>query len=835
MEASKPEGDWSGRSGGDYRLKALISGQAAAAVILGRQPELRVLDAQPRTGVDASEFLRIFDGCRDVKEVSTETVEQVDKLVERAWASDRALKLFLFLLDPEEPRDELSEYAECVEELIADQIVRLSLEYRLLSSPLPNLVEIIGVEEACRRAPETLGVFREIISLQVQVQKVFDAFEGVPAIIFGGGAEKAAFRETLVDDGSFKDLVRSLAQNEDISFLKLKLVGSHRANSAAITQWTSSLQKGPMRRQRAQESKELIAEDWVDDWPEAEPHQNYQAFLQVRTQQTVIVEKLKSRDLVAARRLTRELIDTQKLNSTNDQIAKSLSALAQQAKRHEIPELQLEWSEWATEVNPLDPRTFGHFADALIGLGRLVDAESALDRVQQAGDPFYAATGRARILRVLGRPFEARGAYLAAMAEFADSPQIIFAWAGAAETLRDMGENEKALGEYRVITDRWPLETSGWAGLASVLMDMGRLDDAIMTFGKASAGDRIGLSKNGRATAYKLAGNFDAALRLYDEVVRDLPNNHVALCGRAEVLRAKGQFAAALDAYDRAIIRAPYAVVPITGKATILREMERFKEASVQYRIGIEKFPFDHRLATGLAAVLRGQGHYDQALAAFDEVLQKFPFDLQARISRAAVLHRLGAHEHALLVYDEILQDRPYASGAVSGKAAVLLSLKRYEEAAQLLPDVRPTSQVEWRRFGLRAFLVESTGGAGAAAKLLERGLESCPFAKETRSMRSALAALELRRNRPRDARRLVEAAPSGVSNVVALHVLAAAHRPGLARQRLEEIINGEGPAIVVELAREIARRHNLIDELPHETWSWINDVEREVLISEAA
>jgi len=44
-------------------------------------------------------------------------------------------------------------------------------------------------------------------------------------------------------------------------------------------------------------------------------------------------------------------------------------------------------------------------------MGRLLEADDALERTGQAGDPLYAATGRARILREQGKYDEAHFAY----------------------------------------------------------------------------------------------------------------------------------------------------------------------------------------------------------------------------------------------------------------------------------------------------------------------------------------------------------------------------------------------------------------------------------------
>jgi hypothetical protein len=91
---------------------------------------------------------------------------------------------------------------------------------------------------------------------------------------------------------------------------------------------------------------------------------------------------------------------------------------------------------------------------------------------------------------------------------------------------------------------------------------------------------------------------------------------------------------------------------------------------------------------------------------------------------------------------------------------------------------------------------------------MLERLIPECPFAVERRRLRDLLATIELRRRRWTIARRVVEAHPEEVSNVVSLHVLAATHRPGRAREWLAKIRLSDGPADVINLADEIAQRH---------------------------
>ena len=555
----------------------------------------------------------------------------------------------------------------------------------------------------------------------------------------------------------------------------------------------------------------------------------------MRAQQRSIVGKIRERDLAGARWLMSEMIASQRSYSTPEQIAKSLSNMAQQANLHDVPDLQLEWSREATEVNPHDPMTFGHLANALIDAGRFDEAEKALDTVASRGDPLFAATGRARILRALGRVTEARDAFVAVAQEYNGVQEVVHARLGAAEALRELGDPQGALTEYQEISERWPLEVGGWNGLASTLMDLGRIDLALQTYSKAATHERGALARVGNANAYRIIGDLDGALSLYNVVLSDYPNNWFALCGRADVLRDQGKFAAALAAYELAAERSPYRAEPVLGKARTLRNMGRLAEALTIYEEARSRFPSDRRVAAGLVAVYQAQGRFGEALAAVDRLIAEYPFDTHFRVLRASILSRLGRHSEALAIYDAVLAETPTFAKAALGKAALLIRLQRDSEAAVLLPEKRPKTRRDWRQLLLKAFLVENRQGARAASNMLRLQLPICPFALERRAMRDLLATLELRSSRWEEARQVVESNPEEVSNLIALHVLAATHRPEQARERLEHVRESGGPKEVIDLAEEIARRHKLTTEQPHHSVDWIQAAERDLMLAEAA
>lgn len=84
-------------------MKALVSGQAGLAVVLGDPPEFRPVGAAPYHANEA-EIGRVLAGFQDVEEVDLDDcdVDRLDTETAKAWARDRALyRLYMLFDDPE--------------------------------------------------------------------------------------------------------------------------------------------------------------------------------------------------------------------------------------------------------------------------------------------------------------------------------------------------------------------------------------------------------------------------------------------------------------------------------------------------------------------------------------------------------------------------------------------------------------------------------------------------------------------------------------------------------------------------------------------------------------
>jgi tetratricopeptide (TPR) repeat protein len=145
-------------------------------------------------------------------------------------------------------------------------------------------------------------------------------------------------------------------------------------------------------------------------------------------------------------------------------------------------------------------------SDTLLG-----EALVEYDLCEFYGDAQFAATGRARVLRYQGFLEEALAAFRNAQTLFSGHQSEPFAWAGSAETLRDMWKFDDALEEYEKAIARFPDKIHLQCGRAAVLSDLGKLELALQAYEVPQLrGDLI--AQNGRATVLRELGRLDEAL-----------------------------------------------------------------------------------------------------------------------------------------------------------------------------------------------------------------------------------------------------------------------------------------------------------------------------------
>ena len=114
-------------------MKALVSGQAGMAIVLGETPEFRPVHGDSYRGSESDVALTLA-GYPDVETVEFDTIAALDRRAGRAWAEDRATYMLFMLLDRVQDEEEREE--------VAEEIVNLVTEYRIKRAMAARLGKI---------------------------------------------------------------------------------------------------------------------------------------------------------------------------------------------------------------------------------------------------------------------------------------------------------------------------------------------------------------------------------------------------------------------------------------------------------------------------------------------------------------------------------------------------------------------------------------------------------------------------------------------------------------------------------------------------------------------
>ena len=788
----------------------------------------QIVNAGPR---DLGYF---FLGCNDLKYSRVSSLDAVRESARFSWAAERALVLFLFMLDPSETEEEISEAANEIEKLLAvGPKVSELVEYSLYAHELPQPIAYSRIVSAAKDSTETLRLLDAFLQHQPIIAHVRLAYNNIPEELFSG-EDRRKIHRLAIDRGLVWLLVREASSDRGIDSALFSLYSELRdqANSRAIVkEWTEGFKRTPR-----------VKTDWTELTEPPAPSELSganvrwrQALESALRQQDAIIQKVRAGDVEGARRFAADLVRQQKQDSEPEHLAKSLTRLSKEARDLEAYELSLEWAREATSYKPDDPRTHSQLAEAYVHFGRFAEAYDSLDKAEAFGDAAFAATFRARILRLQNRLPEALAAYEKARDDYVGTEDEPYNWAGVAEVLRDLGRLDDALAAYEAAARKFPDVEAIQNGLAATLAELGRFDDALREY-QASVKRTYGVvARNGIAAIHKTMGQLDRAAALYSEIARDEPRDVVCRCGLVDVLEALGRKEEAIDLARETVQMFPESGNALQALGDSFRDAERLKEAADVYKEGVEKFPFDPYFPSSLAQVDRIRGRYDDALATYDEAARKFPSDRRIEAGRAAMLRRLGRAEEALVVYDRILASNKSLRFATNAKASLLIYTGRYEEALPILKMDNPRTQDEWRSFLLRAHLDLKTGYLKASAERLQWGAEHVPFERVRKMMLAALASVHLRLGRAEEAVTISRECERDLTAIVRFHALASAEQRGPAKALYEVLRQSFVPERYAELREEIARHYGVVLLTPKRPTAWIFEAESDALLLEAA
>ena len=158
---------------------------------------------------------------------------------------------------------------------------------------------------------------------------------------------------------------------------------------------------------------------------------------------------------------------------------------------------------------------------------------------------------------------------------------------------------------------------------------------------------------NNRGIAYFSRGEFDRAVRDFDEAIAAKPNNPVLYHNRGMALYNKGDNEGAIRSYEEAIGRNPKYSIAHNDRANVYFRMKEYDKAISGYDEAVRLQPRDPVLYANRGNTYRMRGDYDQALRDFDDAIRLNPREAGSIYGRSQVYADKGDANRAIADLDE--------------------------------------------------------------------------------------------------------------------------------------------------------------------------------------
>jgi predicted Zn-dependent protease len=293
-----------------------------------------------------------------------------------------------------------------------------------------------------------------------------------------------------------------------------------------------------------------------------------------------------------------------------------------------------------------------------------------------------------------------------------------------------------------------------------------------------------------RAEALKALARFSDATALYEETIRRFGSDRYALCGYADTLKDQGDLAGALRVYQTA--RDSYPEDPVASNGIVgvlwakgestraleaakqnvrvygdvvsriiygntLRLMGRISESVAVFAEALKKF--DHEPGTwyGHIKSLRLSGRINEALTRCAKFQASFPDIPLPYLIQGEILRSENRLDESLSAYSAALKRFTSHRPAQIGKASTLILMDRESEAAQLLTDIEPESEIDWVAYHTLCLSILKSGRTDESIERLEKGLSMVPWQRVKRMLSDSLGYALTKQGRPVEAIKQLE------------------------------------------------------------------------------
>lgn len=161
---------------------------------------------------------------------------------------------------------------------------------------------------------------------------------------------------------------------------------------------------------------------------------------------------------------------------------------------------------------------------------------------------------------------------------------------------------------------------------------------------------------NNRGIAYFSKGEFERAIRDFDEAIAAKPNNPVLYHNRGMAYYNKGDNEAAIRSYEEAISIHPKFAAAYNDRANVYFRMKEYDKAISGYDDAIRLQPRDGVLYANRGNTYRMKGDYDRALRDFEDAIRLNPREAGLIYGRSQVYADKGDANRAIADLDEAIR-----------------------------------------------------------------------------------------------------------------------------------------------------------------------------------
>ena len=519
--------------------RTLISGQAGVAVLFdGQCVHSFHLDGPANVERSRQEVDRLFGDCTDIVVFRNLAASAVPGQLDLEWSKQRCLTLCLLLLDVHADAEARRLTILDLEDFLTVPAIADFVRHRLFAVPLPDHADLIGsINRAFDQGAQRLvKLLEDAGTYQVEIARCRTAWDILPVAPFRDESQKQALAFALVNSGAFHMIATTDAAKRGgvlMQLLTKQDLHSFRGWREGLMAWVNSITERNKAVNRGAEEEEHSAATPTRTSTgrnnARSRHATRPAALEdviqiINRQKDAIRNALLAGNRAEAREYCADLVAYQERHSQASHVVKSLCDIAQTAKQLGYHDLQLEWAQRAVDLVPDDGWAHVQLGDAFRMLSRWDLALQHFALGAAHGEDVVARTGRAEVLKSLGRLDEALTDYTATVRDF---PENVVARNGRAEVLKSLGRLDEALTDYTATVRDFPENVVARTGAASVCVLLADYETALGWLGspaQCSPVNWVGLHV--QAMIFLRTDRLAEAIAILEPAVHDSPFGH---------------------------------------------------------------------------------------------------------------------------------------------------------------------------------------------------------------------------------------------------------------------------------------------------------------------